>query len=209
MQQASRQRIPPRPPNQPHDRRLARDSSCCSSSPASGPSPRIAVVGAYSALASSDAAQATGQLNKTILSEESIIYDRTGKVELARFGDAKRDVVDVRGDPADHHRCHDRGRGQDVLGERRLRSASRSSRPDWTRCAATAAAPRRSPSSSSARGSSPPDLVQDPNRTAERKLKEIIQSIRRDRGVPGRATASRRSSPPTSTRTTTATRATA
>ena len=54
----------------------------------------------------------------------------------------------------------------------------------------------------------PPDLVQDPNRKIERKIKEIIQSIRVTQAFPGRP-ASRRSSPPTSTRTSTATTATA
>ena len=32
-------------------------------------------------------------MTDVVLPEESIIYDRTGKVELARFGDAKREVV--------------------------------------------------------------------------------------------------------------------
>ena len=32
-----------------------------------------------------------------------------------------------------------------------------------------------------------PDLVQDPHRTAERKLKEIIQSIRLTKAFPGEA----------------------
>ena len=33
------------------------------------------------------------------LQEESIIYDRTGKIELARFGDSKRDIVDYKDIP--------------------------------------------------------------------------------------------------------------
>ena len=54
------------------------------------------------------------------------------------------------------------------------------------------------------------DLLQDPDRTVERKLKEIIQSIRLTQHFAERATtASSRSSRPTSTRSTTATRATA
>ena len=81
------------------------------------------------------------------LPEETVVYDRTGEVELARFGDFKREIVDLRGDPAGPARRDDRHRGQDVLGERRLRPGRRSSRPASTRCAATAAAPRRSPSS--------------------------------------------------------------
>jgi len=53
-----------------------------------------------------------------------------------------------------------------------------------------------------------PDLVQDPERIYERKIKEIIQSIRLSEVYPGRP-ARRRSSPPTSTRTSTGTTATA
>ena len=118
--------------------------------------------------------------------EETIIYDRTGKVELARFGDAKREIVDLRRDPAGPARRDDRGRGQDVLGERRLRPGGDRLRGARLAPRAAAAAHRRSPSSSSARACSTPTLVQDPHRTAERKLKEIIQSIRRDPALPRR-----------------------
>ena len=55
---------------------------------------------------------------------------------------------------------------------------SRSCRRRSARSEATAAAPRPSPSSSSATRLLEEDLVQDPKRTLERKLKEIIQSIR-------------------------------
>ena len=84
----------------------------------------------------------------------------------------------LRRDPQGPARRHDGGRGQDLLGERRLRPGRRSRPRRWTRCAA------------SSRGASTitqqlvrarlldPELVQDPHRTAERKLKEIIQSIR-------------------------------
>ena len=54
----------------------------------------------------------------------------------------------------------------------------------------------------------PRDLVQDPNRTVERKLKEIIQSIRVTQAFAGEE-GKQKSSRPISTRTTTATRATA
>ncbi len=113
-----------------------------------------------------------------MLPEETIIYDRTGKIELARFGDAKREVVTFERDPEGPARRDDRGRGQDLLGERRLRPGGDRVGRRSARCAATAAAPRRSPSSSSAARLLDDDLVQDPDRTIERKLKEIIQSIR-------------------------------
>ena len=61
-------------------------------------------------------------LTEPDFSEQSVIHDRNG-VELARFGGEKRDVVDVRGHPADRHRRPGRGRGQDLLGQRRLRPA--------------------------------------------------------------------------------------
>ena len=51
----------------------------------------IATVGVYTALAS-DLPPPQG-LTSYVLPEETVIYDRTGKIELARFGDAKREVV--------------------------------------------------------------------------------------------------------------------
>ena len=139
----------------------------------------------------------------------SIIYDRTGKIELARFGDAQARGRHLRRDPAGpldattavEDKTFWDNAGFDpvaiVVGRRSTRSA------------ATAAAPRRSPSSSSAQRLLDPALVQDPHRTAERKLKEIIQSIRLTEAYPGVDRQADRSSPPTSTRTTTATRPTA
>ena len=61
------------------------------------------------------------KLTTYVLPEETIVYDRTGKIELARFGDAKRELVTVRRDPQGPARCDDRGRGQDLLGQRRVR----------------------------------------------------------------------------------------
>ena len=106
-------------------------------------------------------------------------------MELARFGDAKREVVTFEEIPpvlldattAVEDKTFWENAGFDPGRDHR--------RAGSTRSAATAAAPRRSPSSSSARACSPRSLVQDPDRTAERKLKEIIQSIRVTQAFPG------------------------
>ena len=80
----------------------------------------IAVIGVYNALASD--LKPPSALTTYVLPEESIIYDRTGKIELARFGDAKREVVTFDQDPQGPARCHDCSRRQDLLGQRGLRS---------------------------------------------------------------------------------------
>jgi hypothetical protein len=133
----------------------------------------LATVGAYNALASDLPDPKT--LESYALPEETVVYDRTGKVELARFGDVKREVVKFDEIPkvlidattAVEDKTFWDNAGFDpvaiAVGGHRARSE------------ATVAARRRSPSSWS--GQAPArDLVQDPHRTAERKLKEIIQS---------------------------------
>ena len=168
----------------PSPRRWAGSRSSFSSSwRASGAIGAIAAVGVYASLAEGLPDPRT--LQDIPIAEESIVYDRTGKIELARFGDAQARGRHLRRDPEGPPRCHDRGRGQDVLGERRLRSRRDRVGRRSARSAATAAAPRRSPSSSSAARLLDPALVQDPHRTAERKLKEIIQSIRLTKAFPG------------------------
>ena len=86
--------------------------------------------------------------------EQSVVYDRTGKVELARFGDFNRQVVTfdqlppmlVDATTAVEDRSFWDNSGFDPVGHR-LRRAS-------TPSAAARVAPPRSPSSSSASGSS-------------------------------------------------------
>src|SRR5437762_11465512 len=51
----------------------------------------IAAIGIYRSLATD--LPDPGQLTNYVLPEQTIVYDRTGKIELARFGDAKREVV--------------------------------------------------------------------------------------------------------------------
>ncbi len=111
------------------------------------------------------------------LSEESIIYDRTGKVELARFGSANREVVTFAEIPP-------------ILVDATTAVEDKTfwDNAGFDPVAIVAAA--LDSLRGNARGAStitqqlvrerllPADLVQDPHRTAERKLKEIIQSIR-------------------------------
>src|ERR1700675_494694 len=47
----------------------------------------------YNGLASDPGLKPPSELTKYNLQQESIIYDRTGTIELARFGNAKREIV--------------------------------------------------------------------------------------------------------------------
>ena len=116
-------------------------------------------------------------LTKYQLPEETVIYDRTGTIELARFGEFQRDVVTFDEIPpvlldattAIEDKTFWQNAGFDPIGI--VAAGLDAVRGD-------------------ARGAStitqqlvrarllPENLVQDPHRTIERKLKEIIQSIR-------------------------------
>src|SRR4029079_17587234 len=144
----------------------------------------LAAVGIIGALASvvlfttlSSGLEPVNEMDQYQLPEETVIYDRTGTVELARFGEYQRDVVTFDEIPpvlldattAIEDKTFWENAGFDPVGI----------------VAAGVDAVR-----GSARGAStitqqlvrarllPSDLVQDPHRTIERKLKEIIQSIR-------------------------------
>ena len=114
----------------------------------------ISVVAAFTALANDPTLPEPESLTTYQLPEESIIYDRTGEVELARFGDSRREVVTFDEIPpilldattAIEDKTFWENAGFDPVGHHRRRPS--------TRCAATAVAPRRSPSSSSATGCS-------------------------------------------------------
>ena len=121
-------------------------------------------------------------LDQYQLPEETVIYDRTGKVELARFGEYQRDVVTFDEIPpilldattAIEDKTFWTNAGFDPIGI--VAAGVDAIRGD-------------------ARGASTitqqlvrarlldPKLVQDPNRTIERKLKEIIQSHPPDAGT--------------------------
>jgi membrane peptidoglycan carboxypeptidase len=109
--------------------------------------------------------------------EESIVYDRTGKVELARFGDVHREAV-----------------AYDQIPKILIDATTAvEDKTFWTNTGFDPAAVISAGFDAlrgRSRGASTitqqlvrqrllePDLVQSPSRTLERKLKEIIQSIR-------------------------------
>ncbi len=137
----------------------------------------LAAIGVYTALASDPSLPKPETLTTYVLPEETVIYDRTGARELARFGDAKREVVQF----------------DDIPPLLLDATTSIEDKTFWENAGfdpvAIVAAGLDSIRGNS-RGAStitqqlvrqrllPPELVQDPERTPERKLKEIIQSIR-------------------------------
>jgi membrane peptidoglycan carboxypeptidase len=146
----------------------------------------IAAVGVYNSLAAN--LPPPTDLEDYVLPEQTIIYDRTGKIELARFGDAKREVVQFDEIPkvlldattAVEDKTFWDNAGFDPVA---IISATLGSLRGDSRGASTIT------QQLVRERLLDPALVQDPNRTAERKLKEIIQSIRLTeayRGVEGK-----------------------
>ncbi|HEV8403223.1 MAG TPA: transglycosylase domain-containing protein [Candidatus Limnocylindrales bacterium] len=135
----------------------------------------VAVVGIYRSLATD--LPDPSQLTDYVLPEQTIVYDRTGKIELARFGDAKREVVTFDQIPkvlldattAVEDKTFWDNAGFDPVA---IVSAAIDSLRGDSRGASTIT------QQLVRERLLPQDLVQDPNRTIERKLKEIIQSIR-------------------------------
>ena len=135
----------------------------------------VAILGVYISIAGN--LKAPQDLDKLTFGQESVVLDRTGKVELARFGEIKREVVEFKDIPP-------------VLVDA---TTAVEDRTFWTNTgfdpqaiiAAGLDALRGNP-----RGASTitqqlvrqrlldEDLVRDPHRTFERKIEEIIQSIR-------------------------------
>ena len=117
------------------------------------------------------------KLTTYALPQETIIYDRTGKIELARFGDAKRETVtfdeipkvllDATTAVEDKTFWDNAGFDPVAIASAALDSLRGSSRGASTITQQLVRQRLLDPA-----------LVQDPHRTAERKLKEIIQSIR-------------------------------
>jgi membrane peptidoglycan carboxypeptidase len=142
----------------------------------------VAVVGIYTSLTGNLADPNT--LMNYVLPSETILYDRTGKIELARFGSAKREVVQfdqipkvlVDATTAVEDRTFWDNAGFDPVA---IASAALGSLRGDSRGASTITQQLvRNQLLDSA-------LVQDPHRTAERKLKEIIESIRLTQAFPG------------------------
>jgi peptidoglycan glycosyltransferase len=142
----------------------------------------MAVVGGYLSL-SRDLIP-TSALEKIEYAEESVIYDRSGATELARFGEVRREVVTF-----------------DQLPKPLIDATTAvEDRTFWTNPGFDPAAIVASGIDAlrgNARGASTitqqlvrqrlldPALVQSSSRTFERKLKEIIQSIRLTKAYPG------------------------
>jgi membrane peptidoglycan carboxypeptidase len=135
----------------------------------------LAAVGAYLQL--TKGLDSPAALTDYVLPQETIIYDRTGKIELARFGEAKREVVTFDEIPkvlldattAVEDKTFWENAGFDPVA---IASAALDSLRGSSRGASTIT------QQLVRQRLLDPALVQDPTRTAERKLKEIIQSIR-------------------------------
>ena len=121
-------------------------------------------------------------LNNITFSQETVVYDRTGTIELARFGAIKRTVIPYSADPAGHWSTQRPASRTRRSGRTPASTRSGSCRPRSTRSPASRAAPRRSPSSSSATRLLPADALA--GSTYERKIREIIQSIRLTQELP-------------------------
>src|SRR5262245_120391 len=144
----------------------------------------LATVGVYNTLASDPDLPKPEALKTYVLPEETVVYDRTGKVELARFGDARREVVTFDQIPpiiidattAVEDKTFWENAGFDPVaivsaGLGSLRGESRGASTITQQLVRARLLPEA--------------LVADPHRTAERKLKEIIQSIRLTQAFPG------------------------
>jgi membrane peptidoglycan carboxypeptidase len=142
----------------------------------------VATVSAFAGL-TKDLPAPSG-LENIAFQQESVVYDRTGKVELARFGQARREVVTFEEIPpividaqtAVEDKTFWENTGFDPLaivaaGFDSLRGRSRGGSTITQQLVRQRLLD--------------PELVQDPRRQAERKLKEIIQSVRLTEAYPG------------------------
>jgi penicillin-binding protein 1A len=124
--------------------------------------------------------------DKIGFSEQSVVLDRTGQIELARFGGEQREIVEFKDIPpividaqtAVEDKTFWENSGFDPVaifaaGLDSLRGNSRGASTITQQLVRQRLLPE--------------DLVQDPHRTLERKLKEIIQSIRLTEAYPGLA----------------------
>jgi peptidoglycan glycosyltransferase len=141
----------------------------------------LSVVSVYAALA--NGLPSVSQLENLRLPQEIVVLDRTGKTELARFGEFKRDVaafdeippvlVDATTAIEDKTFWENAGFDPAAIVAAGIDSLRGSSRGASTITQQLVRARLLDP-----------DLVQDPERTVERKLKEIIQSIRLTKAYP-------------------------
>jgi membrane peptidoglycan carboxypeptidase len=143
----------------------------------------FATISVYAAISSNLSDPAKG-LSDLRLPAETVILDRTGKTELARFGEFKRDVVTFDEIPplvldattAIEDKTFWENAGFDPVaivaaGLDSLRGSGRGASTITQQLVRARLLD--------------PELVQDPSKTAERKLKEILQSIRLTQAFPG------------------------
>jgi len=144
----------------------------------------ISVVVAFTTLANDPDLPNVKTLTTYELPEETVIYDRTGTVELARFGEFRREVVTFAEIPpilldattAIEDKTFWENAGFDPVGI--ISAGLDSLRGDGRGASTITQQLVRARLLDEA-------LVQDPKRTVERKLKEIIQSIRLTQAFPG------------------------
>ncbi|HEX6869377.1 MAG TPA: biosynthetic peptidoglycan transglycosylase, partial [Candidatus Limnocylindrales bacterium] len=142
----------------------------------------VAAIAVYNILA--DDLAPPSELTEYELPEESIVYDRTGETELGRFGDWRREVVTFEELPpilldattAIEDKTFWENAGFDPVaivsaGLDSIRGDSRGASTITQQLVRARLLEE--------------ELVQDPDRTIERKLKEIIQSIRVTLYFPG------------------------
>jgi membrane peptidoglycan carboxypeptidase len=145
----------------------------------------LAVVGVVSAFSRyTEGLPSLATLDKIGFAEQSVITDRTGKVELARFGGEKREIVLFKDIPpiiidaqtAIEDKTFWENSGFDPVA---IAAAALDSLRGNSRGASTIT------QQLVRQRLLDPNLVQDPNRQVERKIKEIIQSIRLTQAYPG------------------------
>jgi membrane peptidoglycan carboxypeptidase len=137
----------------------------------------VVAVGVFAKFDSELNAYPVTALETILPNAESVIYDRTGKIELARFGTERRDLVTFDQIPASlldattavEDKTFWTNTGFDPVG---IASAALDSLRGDTRGASTITQQLVK------QRLLDPELVQDPNRRIERKIKEIIQSIK-------------------------------
>jgi len=140
------------------------------------------VVGVFARM--TDGLPPVTDFDKLAFQQQSIIYDRRGKIELARFGGEQRSVVEFQDIPpvvidaqtAVEDKTFWDNAGFDPLaiasaGIDSLRGSSRGASTITQQLVRQRLLPQA--------------LVQDPSKTFERKVKEIIQSIRLTEAYPG------------------------
>jgi membrane peptidoglycan carboxypeptidase len=127
----------------------------------------LATVAVYNSLANDPTLPDPAVLETYVPPQDSVIYDRTGKIALASFGFKREVLIDATTAVEDKTFWDNAGFDPVAILSASIGSLRGDSRGASTITQQLVRARLL-----------PPDLVSDPHRTAERKLKEIIQSVR-------------------------------